>query len=100
MPCIPSAHDIIILYPMGTATMDTHRTLEKERKEKLILLETVLQSHSLSQLSNGDRTSDYIVIEGCGQTTQRSTNFTMDYHRWGDKHRRIQNLRNEARAVA
>ena len=95
MPCIPSACDITILYPMGIATMDMHRTLEKERKEKLILLETVLQSCSLSQLSNGDQTSDCIVIEGCGQTTQQSTNFTMDYHRWGDKHRRIQNLRNK-----
>ena len=54
MPCISSARD--------TATMNTHRTLEKD---KLILLETVLQSRSLSQLSNGDRTSDRIVIEGC-----------------------------------
>ena len=71
-----SARDI---YPEGTSTMDTHRTLEKERKDKPILLETVLQSRSLSQLSNGDRTSDCIVIEGCGQidttlnTTQRTT---------------------------
>ena len=34
---------------IGTATMDTHRTLEKERRDKLILLEfeTVLQSHAL-----------------------------------------------------
>ena len=60
------ARDITILYPVGTATMDTHRTLEKERKDKFILLETVLQSHSLSKLSNGDHTSDRIVIEGCG----------------------------------
>ena len=78
MPCILSARDITTLYPVGTATMDTRRTLEKERKDKLILLETVLQSHSLSQLSNGDRTSDHIVIQGCGQMTQRSANFTMD----------------------
>ena len=63
MPCIPSARDISILYPVGTATMDTHRTLEKERKDKLILLETVLQSRSLSQLSNDDQTSDRIVIQ-------------------------------------
>ena len=78
-----SACDITILYPMGIATMDTHRTLERERKRKhkLVLLETVLQSRSLSQLSNGDRTSDCIVIKGCGQITQRSTNFIMDYHR-------------------
>ena len=32
---------------VGTATMDTHRTLEKERRDKLILLEMVLQSHSI-----------------------------------------------------
>ena len=100
MPCVPSAHDITIFYPVGTATMDTHRTPEKERKDNLNLLETVLQSHSLSQLSNGDQTPDSIVIEGCGQTTQRSTNFTTDYHRWRDKHCQVQNLRNEARAVA
>ena len=61
MPCILSVCDITILYSVGTATMDTHSTLEKE---KLILLETVLQIHCLSQLSNGDQTSDRIVIEG------------------------------------
>ena len=81
MPCIPSARDITILCPVDTATMDMHRTLEKERKDKLILLETVLQSCSLSQLSNGDRTSERIMIDGCGQTTQQATNFTMDYVR-------------------
>ena len=64
MPCIPSARDVTILYPVDTATMDMHRTLEKERKDKLILLETVLQSRSLSQLSNSNRTYDRIVIEG------------------------------------
>ena len=68
--------------------------------DKPISLETVLQSCSLSQLSNSDQTSDCIVIEGCDQTTQRSTNFRMDYHRWCDKHSRIQNLRSEAQAVA
>ena len=67
--------------------MDTHRTLEKERKEKLLLLETVLQSRSPSQLSNGDRTSDSIVIEGCVWSNDKTID-TMDYHRWGDKHRR------------
>ena len=78
MPCIPSARDITILYPEGTATMDTHRTLEKERKDKLILLETVLKSPSLSQLSNGDQTSDCIVIEGCSQidTTLNTSQWT------------------------
>ena len=65
MPCIPSARDVTILYiPWTLTTMDMHRTLENERKDKLILLETVLQSRSLSQLSNGNRTYDRIVIEG------------------------------------
>ena len=49
------------------STMDMHRTLEKERRDKLILLETVLQSHSLNQLSNIDQTLDRIMTEGCGQ---------------------------------
>ena len=67
MPCTPIARDLTILYPVGTATTNTHRTLPKKEKDKLILLETVLQSCSLGQLLNGDRTSDRIVIEGCGQ---------------------------------
>ena len=37
-----------------------HRTLEKERRDKLILLKKVLQSRSVSQLSNVDHTSDGI----------------------------------------
>ena len=94
MPYIPSAHDITILYPMGIATIDTHRTLEKERRDKLILLEMVLQSRSVSQLSNVDRTSDGIMTEGCGKI---DTN--LDY-RWCDKHYRVQNPKNDARAVA
>ena len=49
------------------STMDMHRTLEKERRDKLILLKTVLQSHSLNQLSNVDQTLDRIMTEGCGQ---------------------------------
>ena len=49
---------------MGITTMETHRTLGRD---KLILLETVLQGHSLNQLSNINQTSDSIVIEGCGQ---------------------------------
>ena len=56
-----------ILYPMCTATMDTHRTLEKEGRDMAILLETVVQSHSRSQLSNVSRTLDGMVTEGCGQ---------------------------------
>ena len=61
MPCILSVRDITILYPVGTATMDMHSTLERE---KLILLETVVQIRCLTQLLNGDQTSDRIVIEG------------------------------------
>ena len=52
MPCIPSARDITSLYPVGIATVDTHRTcigLKKERKDKLILIETDTPSRSLSQ---------------------------------------------------
>ena len=94
MPYIPSARDITILYPVGTATIDTHRTLEKEKRDKLILLETVLQSRSVRQLSNVDRTSDGIMTEGCGEI-----NTTIDY-RWCDKHYRVQDLKNDARAVA
>ena len=94
MPYIPSGRDITILYPVGITAIDTHRTLEKERRDKLILLETVLQSRSLSQLSNVDRISDGIVTEGCGQIDT-----TIDY-RWCDDHCRVQNLRNDARAVA
>ena len=41
-----SAHDMTIIYPVGIATIDTHRTPEKEKRDKLILLKMVLQSHS------------------------------------------------------
>ena len=43
MSCIPSVHDITSSYPVGIATIDTHRTL---KKKELILL---TQSRSLSQ---------------------------------------------------
>ena len=59
--------------------MDTLRSLERERRDKLIfILEMVLQSHSLHQLSNVDR----IVTEGCGQidTNDRLTSFVINYH--------------------
>ena len=79
---------------MGIATIDTHRTLEKERRNKLILLKMVLQSHSVSQLSNVDRTSDGIMTEGCGEIDT-----TIGY-RWCDKHCQVQDLKNDARAVA
>ena len=48
MPCIPSARDITILYPVGIATMDTHRTLENKEKQARLLLETDTQSRSPS----------------------------------------------------
>ena len=85
MPYIPRARDI---YPVATATIDTHRILEKERRDKLILLEMVLvlQSRSVSHLSNVNRTSDGITTEGCGEDDT-----TINYH-WCDKHYRVQNL--------
>ena len=64
MPYILSTHDITVFYPVGIATIDKHRKIEKERRDKLILLKTVLQSCSVSQLSNVDRTLDGIVTEG------------------------------------
>ena len=71
MPCIPSARDItIILYPVGIATMDTHRILENKEKQACLLLETDTQSRSLSGLQlerQSRRTSDGLVTEGCGQ---------------------------------
>ena len=51
MPCILSVQDITIMCPVGTATMDTHRTLEKEGRDKFIVLETALQTPSLNQFS-------------------------------------------------
>ena len=45
----PSACDITILYHVGMATMDMHKIT---RKRQAYLLKTVLQSCSLSQLSN------------------------------------------------
>ena len=43
---------------IGTDTMDTLRSLEEERRDKLILLEMVLQSHFLHQLLDVGRRSD------------------------------------------
>ena len=45
-------------YPVGTATMDTFRRQENQKRDKLILHKIVPRSHSLSQLLNVDRTSD------------------------------------------
>ena len=71
---------------VGTATMVTLGSLERERRDKLILLDMVLQSHPLHQLLNVDR----IVTEGCGQidTNDQSTSFIINYHLVGDRHRR------------
>ena len=76
---------------VGTATMDTFRTLENERRDMLILIETVLQSHSLNQLSNVNLTLDQIVTEGCGQidTTIDSLHDKLP-SRWYDRHRQVQ----------
>ena len=46
MPCIPCDRDV--LYPVGIATIDTHRALEN--KDKLTLLETATQSCSPRQV--------------------------------------------------
>ena len=37
MPCIPSARDITSLYPVGIATIDTHRTLLKKKERQASL---------------------------------------------------------------
>ena len=52
---------------IGTATMDTLRSLERERRDKLILL--ILTTPSALECR-----SDWIVTEGCGQidTNDRS----------------------------
>ena len=50
IPCIPSARDITSLYPVGIATIDTHRTLKK--KEKAIsFYSKQLHKATLSQIS-------------------------------------------------
>ena len=46
-------------YPMATtATMDTFRRQENQKRDELILHKMVPQSHSLSQLLNVDQTSN------------------------------------------
>ena len=50
-------------YITVTATMGTHRTLEKERRDSLFYS----KQRSLSQLSNVERISDRVVTEECGQ---------------------------------
>ena len=65
---------------VGTATMDTLRSLERERRGKLILLEMVLHSHSLT--SALECRSDQIMTKRCGQidTNDRLTSFVINYH--------------------
>ena len=60
-------HALYVTLHTSTVGIATMEILERERRDKLILLKTVLQSHSPNQLSNIDRTSDRIVTEGCGQ---------------------------------
>ena len=67
-------HTLYVILRTSTVGTATHRSLEKER-DKLILLETVLQIHSLNQFSDIDRTSDHTVTEGCGKI-----NTTIVYH--------------------
>ena len=54
----PSARDITILYPVGIATMDTHRTLEN--KEKWARLTRNRHTKPLSESSS--RTSIELLI--------------------------------------
>ena len=49
--------------------MDMHGTVEKDRRDKLILLET---GHSLNQLSKSIK---HIVTEGCGQIDTTMINY-------------------------
>ena len=41
--------------------------MKEETSFNILWLEAVLQSHSLGLLLNVDRSSDRLVIEGCGQ---------------------------------
>ena len=41
-------HATLCTSSVGRATMDMLRTLDKERRNKLVSLETVLQTHSLN----------------------------------------------------
>ena len=66
MPCIPSARDITILYPVGIATMDTHRTLENKEKQAYSK-QTHKAALQVGFSSNASRTFDGLVTEGCGQ---------------------------------
>ena len=64
---ILSACDITFLHPMSIYNYHRYAQNTRKRRDKLILFEMDLQSHSLSQPSNVNQTSDCIVTEGCGQ---------------------------------
>ena len=66
---------------VSTATMDTLRSLERERRGKLILHEMVLQSPSLHQLLNVNRIGSW--PRGVVKSTQmidHRTSFVINYH--------------------
>ena len=67
MPCILSAHDISSLYPVGIATIDTHRTLKKKEKTSLSYSKWTLKATLCVKLSNVNQTSERLVTEGCSQ---------------------------------
>ena len=60
------------------ATMDIHRTLESKRRDMLILLETVIQSHFLSHTSIKHQIISW--LRGVVKSTQRLTSFVINYH--------------------
>ena len=74
MPCIPRDRDITILYPVGIATIDTHRALENS-EDKLTLLETATQSRAPRQVLECRSNSDRLVTKGCGQLGDDCTNY-------------------------
>ena len=58
MPCIPSVRDITSLYPVGIATIDTHRTLKKKEKTRLSYSKWTHKAALWVKFSNVNRTSD------------------------------------------
>ena len=57
-----SAHDITILYPVSTATMDT---LKRKKRQAYLALYSPTKLHLVSDL-NVDLFSDRLVAEGYG----------------------------------
>ena len=74
----PSAYDITILYPVGIATMDTHRTLGNKEKTGLSYSKQIHKAALRVKLSNINRTSDSFVTEGCGEIDTTIDKFTMN----------------------